>query len=167
MLTEDQDITGLFDEFYFIPESPPIRPVKENEIIKKTIKEFQFVGGNKKKVLFIYDQKDQLVGNDLLLIENLVTKAIGWTMDDIVLFNLSQNEQTTMQDIKNYFNPSSVLVWGCADFLASNAIPQKLHEVLSGKTLKVLAVHPIDMYHVHPDLKKALWPAIQNLLELK
>jgi hypothetical protein len=167
MLTEDQDILALFDEFYFIPETAPIQPVKEKEIIKETSKEFKFIGGNKKRVLFVFNDKNQLSGEDLVMVENLVTKAIGWSMDDIALINLSQNEQINFQEMKNFFNPLHVLFWGCDEFLAVNSIPQKNYEVLNGKTTKVLTVQPISTYLTQPDLKKLLWASIQSLFELK
>lgn len=167
MLTEEQDITGLFDEFYLIPEAPSVQPVKEKEIPKEIPKEFSFSGANNKRILFVYDQPVKLSGDELQMVENLVTRAIGWSMDDLALMNLSEQSQQDFARIKTFFNPQHIIFWGCDAFLSSNNIPQKMHEVLHGKEMKVLSAHAPVTYQQQPELKKALWDSIRQLFDLK
>ena len=166
MLTEEKQIFDLFDEFYLIDDEMQFQPVKGKEIPKITNTEFVFKGTNKKKMVFVHQDKGQLAEKDRLMIENLVTKAIGWSMDDIALLNLSQNTPATIQSIKDFFKPEQIIFWGCDEFLKANGIPQKHHEVLRGKEMKVLTVQPVSFYQT-AELKKVLWQSIRALLELK
>src|SRR6185312_7933553 len=60
MLTEEKQIFDLFDEFYLIPDEVKFQPVKEKEIPKTINGEFVFKGSNKKKMLFVHHDQDQL-----------------------------------------------------------------------------------------------------------
>jgi hypothetical protein len=166
MLSEEIQLFDLFDEFYLINDEPKIQPVKGKEILKITKREFTFTGTNKKKTVFVYNDKNQLSDNDTIMLENLVTKGLKWGMEDIIILNLSQNEFATIIDIKDFFKPEQIIFWGCDDFLAANKIPQRLHEVLKGKELKVLTVNEINTYD-STEQKTILWKSIQNLLEIK
>jgi hypothetical protein len=166
MLREEIQIFDLFDEFYLIQDELKIQPPKEKETNITTKNEFTFTGTNKRKTLFVYNDKNQLSDNDLLMLENIVTKGIGWSMDDIAFLNLFQNQFATILLIKNFFAPQQIIFWGCEEFLKSNKIPQKLHEVLRGKEINVLAVHEISFYQTN-EQKKVLWSSIKHLLDLK
>ena len=166
MLTEEKQIFDLFDEFYLIKDEVQFPPVKGKEIPNKTNNDFVFTGANKKKTLFVHYDEDQLSENDQLMIANLVIKGIGWSMDDIAVISLSQNEQATIQNIRDFFKPAQIIFWGCDKFLKANHIPVKMHEVLRGKEMKVLSVQPVAFYQT-AEQKKILWQSIRDLLELK
>ena len=100
MLSEEIQLFDLFDEFYLINDEPKIQPVKGKEILKITKREFTFTGTNKKKTVFVYNDKNQLSSNDTIMLENLVTKGIKWSMEDIIILNLSQNEFATIPATK-------------------------------------------------------------------
>ncbi len=167
MLAEDQDIFQLFDEFYLIDGTPPIQAVKEKQIIKEITNQFHFIGANKKNTLFIYDDKNKLLEKNLMMVETLIKNGIGWSVDDIALINLSENNWATFQQLKEYFNPKQVIFWGCDEFLNANKIPQKFYEVLVGKEFKVLCVKRISDYENNLDVKKLLWVSIQKLFDIK
>jgi len=166
MLREEIQIFDLFDEFYFIQDEVKIEPVKGNEIKNITKNEFTFTGTNKRKTVFVYNDKNQLSDNDLLMLENLVKKGIGWPLEEIVLLNIEQNTFATIQKIKEFFTPSQIVFWGCDEFLTQNKIPSKLYEVLKGKELNVLTVHSFSFYQTN-EQKKVLWNSIKNLFNLK
>jgi len=165
MLNEEKEILDLFDEFYLIMDEEKIQPVKGKEISKITKSEFNFNGTNKHKTVFVYNDKNQLSENDHLMLENLVTKGIGWDMNDLVLLDLNKNKFATLPLIKEFFHPKQLVFWGCEEFLSVNKIPQKLHEVLKGKEINVLTVQDISYYQTS-DQKKLLWKSIQQLLGL-
>ena len=166
MLNEEIDILDLFDEFYLLPEEKKIQPVKGKEILKITNNEFAYSGTNKMKTIMVYNDKNQLSDNDQLMLENLISKGIGWSMNNIVILDLAQNTFATIQLIKDFFKPEKIIFWGCDDFLAINKIPQKLHEVLKGKEINVLTVREISFYQT-ADQKKLLWNAIKTLLNIQ
>jgi hypothetical protein len=167
MLPEDILLSDLFDEFYLIPDTANFQPVKRKEIIEEINDELKFTGTNNRKTFWVYNDKDQFSGDAKVMLESLVVKGLGWSLEDITWFSLADNSPVTFTRLKDFFSPEYVIFWGCDEFLKENRIPQKWHEVLKGKEMKVLTVHPVSDYVNKPELKKALWESIQQLFELK
>lgn len=162
-----EEIYDLFDEFYFLEEPLSNKPVKRNEIIEEIHSVFKFSGTNQNKTLWVYNDINQLSDEDNLMIENLIVKGLGWNKNDVILLDLNENKGYSFVDIKTFFKPSFIILWGCDQFLYANSIQFKPHEIFIENDLRILTVLSIESYKNNPILKKTLWESIKQLFSIK
>lgn len=169
MNVELADLAGLYDEFFLLDEpalKQPVIPAEKPVIIEnEKPKSFRFQGANKRHILFIYNDKNQKAGADMEMLTNLVTKALNFSMDDIVLLKTSENEEFTPAEILQQFASTHVIAWGYTNWLQQHGMQHALHTQAEAHGAQWLNADAVSTYHENKDHKVQLWASIQQLLK--
>jgi hypothetical protein len=183
-LTTNGDALRLFftDDFYLVNEPSiiwglpqeeqlPINKVSEQaspiaviEAVElKPQLNFQFLGGNKRNILILVNDKDHDVSDDpgKELLRKIV-KSINLVTADFALLNYAKYQGASFEDFKGYFNSSLVFSFGVAA-AEMGLIDHPMHSVVSEGNVRLIFSHELRKLDADIILKKSLWGILQKL----
>lgn len=143
----------------YIPEVEIPRILEEPE----PIKEFKFLGGNKKSVLILVNDKTNDVsteqGRELL---RKIVKAIDLSTPDFALVNYSKYADTDFKSLHQFFKPVIMLSFG-VEISALKLDLTWQNEIIVHETTKIIFAP--NLHHLDSDIaaKKMLWGHLQKI----
>ena len=155
MISNLENLTGLFDEFYIVKETVH-QPVKENENTLKV----NLDGSEQADLLFVFAAR--LQGVDDEMIYKLVHNAMKLNREKVAFVYLSDNQGVTFADMIKITSIKKVLIWGEIQWVGEQLIAYQISDVISKR---VLLVERPALYHNSIELKTKLWNAIQLLMK--
>lgn len=126
-------------------------------------KSFRFLGGNKKFVLLLVNDKNNEVsteqGRELL---RKIVKAIDLSTPDFALLNYAQHEGTTYTELQQFFKPQLMLAFGIeSGHLNLNLVWE--NEILIHEATKMIFAPNLHDLDGNLAEKKALWSHLQKI----
>jgi hypothetical protein len=155
MISNLENLTDLFDEFYIVQETV-LQPVKEKENTPKV----NLDGKEQAELLFVFSAR--LQGVDAEMIHKLIHNAMKLNRETVSFMYLSDNQNLSFDELIKITPIKRVLVWG-ADQWVDNRLSPYQTQALQG--VSGLAVDIPSAYHENIELKTKLWNAIQQLMK--
>jgi len=126
-------------------------------------KSFKFLGGNKKFVLLLVNDKNNEVsteqGRELL---RKIVKAIDLNTPDFALLNYARHEGTTYTELHQFFKPQLMLAFGVqSGHLDLNLVWK--NEILIHEATKIIFAPNLHDLEGNLAEKKALWSHLQKI----
>lgn len=122
---------------------------------------FDYEGGNNKYILMLFNHAGK--GGVPQAQKQFLEKILGATklsFEDVAMANLQTIGNASFDDLKNFFAPSSIFLWGISPKqLGLNA---DLYQPVIHNKVKVICVDPIDVVENDKTLKAKLWGILQT-----
>ncbi|MCZ4245345.1 hypothetical protein [Pedobacter punctiformis] len=153
----EKKIPNLVKEY---PENAEKAPVAEEPVAEKV---FKFLGGNKKSVLILVNDKNNDVsteqGRELL---RKIVKAVELATPDFALLNYASYAGTNFIELHQFFKPQLLLAFGVntAD-LNLDLIWQ--HEIIVHETTRMIFAPELHQLDGDLNAKKSLWGNLKKL----
>ncbi len=155
MISNLENLTDLFDEFYIVQETV-YQPVKEKENTPKV----NLDGKEEAELLFVFSSR--LQGVDAEMIHKLVHNAMKLNREAVCFMYLSDNQSIPFNELIKITPIKRVLVWG-AEQWGENRL--NTYQTLAHQGVSTLWVEAPAVYHDNVALKTKLWNAIQQLMK--
>ncbi|MFI5137557.1 MAG: hypothetical protein ACHQIM_07000 [Sphingobacteriales bacterium] len=138
-----------------IPPPPPLE--------QKQPDNFNFMGGNKKNFLVIgyYPEQATIDDKHFIALESII-KRLGYSLDDIAIFNIAKYTGATIQQLTDFFKPQKLLLLG------RQALPEGIGQLALNKPQKLnicdtLLSFSFDEMMENNENKKAFWEQMKQL----
>ena len=125
---------------------------------------YQFLGGNKKQILYIVDnQAHAYFSTGALDAFSRTINALGLSMEDIAVFNIGKHTPIINFDqICAYFNPQKVILAGASPTqLTLNNL--SLNDPITIDNIKVLYTFSFEEMLTDTERKKTFWQQVKTL----
>jgi hypothetical protein len=137
--------------------------VVSQPIIETPAVNFNYLGSYKKKLLIIvhYTGTEFIAEKHLTALESVLTR-LGFSLDDVAIFNRANFAETPFSNLTDFFNPQKMLLLG------TNALPQGI-EILALNKIKpvnncnTLFSFSFDEMMDNNEYKKAFWEQMKLL----
>lgn len=126
--------------------------------------DYQFLGGNKKQILYIVDnQADAYFSSGALDAFSKTINALGLSMEDIAVFNIAKHTPIIDFDqVCTYFNPQKVILAGASPTqLTLNNL--SLNDPITINSVKVLYTFSFEEMLTDVERKKTFWQQVKTL----
>ena len=135
---------------------------KEEPLVKPS-PVYQFLGGNKKQILYIVDnQAHDYFSTGALDAFSRTINALGLSIEDIAVFNVGKHSPTYFDQICTYFNPQKVILAGASPTqLALNNL--SLNDPITLNNVKVLYTFSFEEMLTDTERKKTFWQQVKTL----
>ena len=134
----------------------------------KEISEINFLGGNEKKIIFLFsdNQNKFLADIQMKFLYDLLT-ACQLTMGDIALVNFFHNKTITYRELIVHLQPKKILIFGIAanDFDLPFTIP--FFQIQNFQDQVYMISPSIEELQMNTELKKQLWACLQKIFNIK
>lgn len=155
MISNLENLTNLFDEFYLVNESV-LQPPKENE----NTPIINLDGKKQSELMFVFSS--HLQGVDAEMLHNLVHNAMKLNREVVSFMYLSDNQSISFGDVIKITSVKRIIIWGEPQWAGQEAVVY-VPNVQNG--VKYLLVETPSVYHSNIQLKTKLWAAIQLLIQ--
>lgn len=135
----------------YIPKAPATESTKS----------FEYDGENNKYILMLFSHTAN--GTVPAAQRNFLEKILGATklsFDDVAMVNLNNYPNASFEDLKDFFAPSSLFLWGVSPSIF-NIQAQHYQPIIHNK-VKVISVDAIEMIEKNDDMKKKLWGILKT-----
>jgi hypothetical protein len=148
----DEYILPLFNEIYVVKE-------RDFSI------EYHPLGQGKQKLLLLVSSHSEefLENNEMQLLNTIIEKGLRRTLDDVWIVNINRFPDPTLNHIWDYFQPSQVIIWGCADWIKKQDISSAIHQPAYINGSEVLFANSLNSYLTDTSAKGKLWSAMQRM----
>lgn len=155
MISNLENITDLFDEFFIIKERV-LQPVKENE----NTPNINFDGTEQAEWLFVFGA--HLQGVDADMIHKLIHNAMKLNREVVSFMYLSDNQNISFEEVIKITSSKRLIVWGEREWLGAEMASYTISKL---NKASVLVVEAPSVYHTNIELKTKLWNSIQLLTQ--
>ena len=129
--------------------------------------EWKYLGENKKKTLVVvrYADAAHLPDKQLSFLAKLLA-ACSLSLADVAIFNFQDHQPTQFNEILNYFNPKSVLLFGIKppEFGMPMNFPD--FQVQAYKDVVYVSSPTLESVEPDKDLKGKLWASLKKIYNL-
>ena len=182
-LTTNGEALRLFftDDFYLVnepsitwglpPEPMPLTP-SEQDIIPvtittssepKPIRDFKFLGGNKRNILILVNDNENDVsdesGRELL---RKILKSINLVTADFALLNYAKYQGADFSELSDFFKSSLIFSFG-VEPLQLGLTDYPSNKIVVEGAVRLIFSHELRKLDANIPVKKALWAILQNL----
>lgn len=122
---------------------------------------FNYDGGNNKYILMLFSHsgKNGVPQPQKQFLEKILG-ATKLSFDDVAMANLQTIGEPTFDDLKSFFAPSSLFLWGIDP--KQLGIQASLYQPVIHNKVKVICVDAIDVVENDKALKAKLWSILQT-----
>ena len=139
-----------------------------SDSLKKESKEINFLGGNKKKIVFIgNDNQNKFLGDDEMKFLNDLLNACNLTMADIAFLNFREGTGFSYPAVNDQLHPEKILMFGVSakDLDLPFEIP--FFQVQNFQDRLYIISPPLPEIQMDKDLKKRLWACLQKIFNIQ
>jgi hypothetical protein len=138
--------------------------VDKANIVLKEEPEINFLGGNEKKIIFLFnDNQNKFLADIHMKFLNDVLTACQLTMADIALINIFHNTTITYRELMIQLHPKNILIFGVStkDLDLPFTIP--FFQIQNFQDQVYMISPSIEELQMNKELKKQLWVGLQKI----
>ncbi|MET4082526.1 DNA polymerase III psi subunit [Pedobacter sp. UYP30] len=141
-----------------------IAPAEAETMVKEPepIIAFNYLGGNKKRILILVNDKDNEVSTEAgnALLKNIL-KSVQLKKDDFALVNMAKQSQGKFMHLNTFFKPKVMLAFGVSSLdLDLGTLP--IGEMVIEKDVNIIFGSNLDNFAAND--KKMLWQNLQSCI---
>ena len=144
-----------------------IKSENTDKSLKKESK-ISFLGGNKKKIIFIgKDNHNKFLGDNQMKFLNDLLDACYLTMADISFLNFRDNNTFTYLDITEQLCPKKILIFGVTQKELDLPFEIPFFQVQNFNAQVYVICPSLEEIRLNKDLKKQLWNCFQKIFNIQ
>jgi hypothetical protein len=135
---------------------------------KKELKEISFLGGNKKKIVFIgNDDQNKFLGDNEMKFLNDLLNACNLTMADIAFLNFHGSVEFSYLDINERLHPDKILIFGVSAKGLDLPFEIPFFQAQNFQDRLYMFAPPLNNIQLDKELKKRLWACLQKIFNIQ
>ena len=140
---------------------------KERKGLKKE-SEFNFLGGNEKKIIFLSrDSQNKYLADPQMKFLNDLLAACQLTTADIAFVNFFQNNTITYRELISQLNPKKILLFGVTALELDLPFAIPFFQIQNFQEQVYMISPSLEELQMNKELKKQLWMCFQKLFNVQ
>ena len=136
--------------------------------LKKESKKINFLGGNKKKIVFIgNDNQNKFLGDDQMKFLSDLLNACNLTMADIAFLNFSEGSGFSYHDVNGQLHPEKILMFGVSAKELDLPFEIPYFQMQNFQSLLYTISPTLAEIQLDNNLKKRLWACLQKIFNIQ
>jgi len=145
-----------------------IKSCVQPDSLKKESKRINFLGGNKKKIVFIgNDGQNKFLGDDQMKFLNDLLNACNLTMADIAFVNFRESSGFSYPDISDQFHPDKILMFGVSAKELDLPFEIPFFQLQNFQDQQYIISPSLAEIQSNKELKKQLWACLQKIFNIQ